>query len=57
MFRQYNQTPPKEAKSAHFCSMKITQDLREEAAAIAEREKGMAEKSAEFLEKGGKLYV
>jgi hypothetical protein len=27
------------------------------ATAVAEREKGMAEKSAEFLEKGGKLYV
>ena len=37
--------------------MKITQDLREEALAIAKREKGMAEKSAEFLEKGGKLYL
>jgi phosphomethylpyrimidine synthase len=31
--------------------------LRQEAAAIAEAEKGMAEKSAEFLEKGGKLYL
>jgi hypothetical protein len=49
---------PKEAhKCAHFCSMcgpqfcsmKITQDLRGEAAAIAEREKGMAEKSAELV--------
>jgi hypothetical protein len=28
-----------------------------EAAAIAERERGMAEKSAEFLENGGRLYV
>ena len=37
--------------------MKITQDLREEVAAMDEREKGMADKSAEFLEKGGKLYV
>jgi phosphomethylpyrimidine synthase len=62
----HDETLPKEAhKSAHFCSMcgpkfcsmKITQDLREEAAQIAEAEKGMAEKSAEFLEKGGKLYV
>jgi phosphomethylpyrimidine synthase len=40
-----------------FCSMKITQDLREEVLAMAERDKDMAEKSAEFLEKGGKLYV
>jgi phosphomethylpyrimidine synthase len=37
--------------------MKITQDRREEAAAMAARKKGMAEKSAEFLEKGGRLYV
>ncbi len=41
----------------HFCSMRISQDLRAEAAEIAEAEKGMAEKSAEFLEKGGKLYL
>jgi phosphomethylpyrimidine synthase len=40
-----------------FCSMKITQDLRVEAAAIIAAEQGMAEKSAEFLEKGGKLYL
>ena len=40
-----------------FCSMKITQDMRAEAAVIAEREKGMAEKSAEFLQSGGELYV
>ncbi len=60
----HDETLPKDAhKTAHFCSMcgpqfcsmKITQDLREEAAALAE--KGMAEKSAEFLEKGGELYV
>ncbi|MEW6468514.1 MAG: phosphomethylpyrimidine synthase ThiC [Bacteroidota bacterium] len=35
----------------HFCSMKITQDVREYA------EKGMAEKSKEFLEKGSDIYV
>jgi phosphomethylpyrimidine synthase len=42
-----------------FCSMKITQDLREESKAIAaaQAEQGMAEKSAEFLEKGAKLYL
>ena len=34
----------------HFCSMKITQDVREYAA------KGMAEKAKEFREQGGKLY-
>jgi phosphomethylpyrimidine synthase len=62
----HDETLPKEShKTAHFCSMcgpqfcsmKITQDLREEVLAMAEREKGMAEKSAEFLEKGGRLYV
>jgi phosphomethylpyrimidine synthase len=51
--------PAEGAKSAHFCSMcgphfcsmKITQDVREYA------EKGMEEKSKEFVEKGGELYV
>jgi phosphomethylpyrimidine synthase len=64
--RYHDETLPKEAhKVAHFCSMcgpkfcsmQITRDLREEAAAIAEREKGFAEKSAEFLEKGAKIYI
>ena len=55
-----------------FCSMKITQDLRAEVLAMeaagqvlgeatpmsqAEREAGMAAKSAEFQAEGGKLYV
>ena len=67
----HDETLPKEAhKVAHFCSMcgpkfcsmKITQDLRVEAAAMQKSEKelaekGMAEKSAEFMEKGGKLYL
>jgi len=35
----------------HFCSMKITQEVRDYAAA------GMAEKSAEFLAKGAEVYV
>ncbi|WP_374305742.1 phosphomethylpyrimidine synthase ThiC [Methylocella sp.] len=61
----HDETLPKDAhKSAHFCSMcgpqfcsmKITQDLRDEVAAM-EREKGMAEKSAEFIESGAKLYL
>ncbi len=34
----------------HFCSMKITQDVREYA------EKGMAEKSVEFVKQGGEVY-
>ena len=58
----HDETLPKDShKVAHFCSMcgpkfcsmKITQDLRKEAEAMA----GMAEKSREFLEKGGALYV
>jgi phosphomethylpyrimidine synthase len=64
--KYHDETLPKEAhKVAHFCSMcgpkfcsmQITRDLREEAAAIAEREQGMADKSAEFLEKGAEIYV
>jgi phosphomethylpyrimidine synthase len=35
----------------HFCSMKITQDVREYAAS------GMAEKAAEFRDKGAEIYV
>jgi phosphomethylpyrimidine synthase len=50
--------PADGAKLAHFCSMcgpkfcsmKITQDIREAAA-------GMAQKSAEFRARGGELYV
>ena len=45
----------------HFCSMKITQDVRDYAAnqGIAEEEaltQGMAQKSAEFKEKGAEIY-
>ena len=40
-----------------FCSMKITQDLRDEAAAIEAREKGMAEMSEKFKEMGSEVYV
>ena len=60
--RFHDETLPKDShKVAHFCSMcgpkfcsmQITQDLRKEAEAMA----GMAEKSREFIEKGGALYV
>ena len=37
----------------HFCSMKITQDVR----AWAEREAGLREKAEEFRRAGGELYV
>ena len=62
----HDETLPKDAhKVAHFCSMcgpkfcsmKISQDLRAEAAVLAEAEAGMAEKSAEFMQGGGQLYV
>jgi len=65
----HDETLPKDAhKVAHFCSMcgpqfcsmKITQDIRTEVLAMevaAEAEKGMAEKSKEFLAGGGKLYI
>ena len=45
----------------HFCSMKITQDVRDYAAKQgvddkAALEKGMAEKSVEFVEQGSEIY-
>jgi phosphomethylpyrimidine synthase len=66
----HDETLPQEgAKSAHFCSMygphfcsmKITEDVRKYAAeqGISEEaavERGMEEKSAEFMEKGAELY-
>ena len=66
----HDETLPQEgAKSAHFCSMcgphfcsmKITEDVRKYAAeqAISEEEAllaGMAEKSTEFVEKGAEVY-
>jgi phosphomethylpyrimidine synthase len=67
----HDETLPQEgAKTAHFCSMcgphfcsmKITEDVRKYAAeqGIAEEEalkKGMEEKSKEFVEKGAELYA
>jgi hypothetical protein len=46
----------------HFCSMRITEDVRRYAAeqGISTNEaleKGLKEKSAEFVEKGAKLYA
>ena len=66
----HDETLPKEAhKQAHFCSMcgphfcsmKITQDVRDYAAEHgvdeqAALEAGMAEKSAQFLEQGAQVY-
>jgi phosphomethylpyrimidine synthase len=69
----HDETLPKEAhKVAHFCSMcgpkfcsmKITQDVRDYAAktnagrsAMIEAEKGMAEMSRKFVEMGGEVYL
>jgi phosphomethylpyrimidine synthase len=61
----HDETLPKEAsKVAHFCSMcgpkfcsmKITQDVRD-FAARAQAQQGMADKSAEFRAGGGQIYV
>ena len=46
----------------HFCSMRISQDVREYAASIGVGESqaieaGMREKAKEFAESGGQLYV
>ena len=46
----------------HFCSMKISQDVRKYAAdkgidEDAALELGMAEKSAEFLGEGARVYL
>ena len=69
--REYHdETLPKEAHKLahfcsmcgpHFCSMKITQDVREYAAAQGVDERtaldlGMAGKAAEFREQGGEIY-
>ena len=63
--REYHdETMPKQAHKAahfcsmcgpHFCSMKISQDVRE-FADQQEIEKGMQEKSKEFLAQGGEVY-
>ncbi|ALE86515.1 phosphomethylpyrimidine synthase ThiC [Pseudonocardia sp. HH130629-09] len=62
--------PAEPAKTAHFCSMcgpkfcsmKITQDVREYAEAhgltsVEAIEAGMAEKSGEFRDEGGRVYL
>ena len=67
----HDETLPKDAHKVahfcsmcgpHFCSMKITQDVREYAAshgvadAAAALEQGMAETAAEFRADGSRLY-
>jgi len=53
--------PKESAKVAHFCSMKISQDVRDFAAAQGVDEatalqKGMEQKAVEFVERGSRLY-
>ena len=40
-----------------FCSMKITQDVRKYAAEQELMQIGMADKSREFRDSGGELYI
>jgi phosphomethylpyrimidine synthase len=62
----HDETLPKEAhKVAHFCSMcgpkfcsmKITQDVRDYAATLNDKEQGMAEMSRKFIDMGAEVYV
>jgi phosphomethylpyrimidine synthase len=62
----HDETLPKEAhKVAHFCSMcgpkfcsmKITQDVRDYAATLNEKQAGMAEMSEKFKAMGNEVYV
>src|ERR1700744_2086243 len=62
----HDETLPKEAhKVAHFCSMcgpkfcsmKITQDVRDYAATLNDKEQGMAQMSTKFKEMGGQVYL
>ncbi|MGH1525338.1 phosphomethylpyrimidine synthase ThiC [Leifsonia sp. L25] len=59
--------PAEPAKTAHFCSMcgpkfcsmRISQDIRDQFGGVTEQQRvaGMAAKSAEFAEAGGKVYL
>jgi phosphomethylpyrimidine synthase len=62
----HDETLPKEAhKVAHFCSMcgpkfcsmKITQDVRDYAATLNDKEQGMADMSKKFIDMGAEVYV
>ena len=62
----HDETLPKEAhKVAHFCSMcgpkfcsmKITQDVRDYAAKLNEKQEGMNEMSEKFKEMGSQVYL
>ena len=62
----HDETLPKDAhKVAHFCSMcgpkfcsmKITQDVRDYAATLNDKELGMADMSEKFRKMGGEIYI
>ena len=62
----HDETMPKEAhKVAHFCSMcgpkfcsmKITQDVRDYAAKLNDKQQGMQEMSVKFKEMGAEVYL
>jgi phosphomethylpyrimidine synthase len=64
--KYHDETLPKEAhKVAHFCSMcgpkfcsmKITQDVRDYAATLNDQEQGMADMSKKFIDMGAQVYV
>jgi len=64
--KYHDETLPKDAhKVAHFCSMcgpkfcsmKITQDVRDYANKLNDPEVGMAEMSEKFKASGGEIYV
>jgi len=40
-----------------FCSMKITQDVRDYAATLNDQQIGMAQMSEKFRQLGGEVYV
>jgi len=40
-----------------FCSMEITQQVRDYAAKLKEKEQGMQEMSAKFMARGAEVYV
>ena len=40
-----------------FCSMKITQDVRDYAATLNDQQQGMAQMSKKFLDMGAEVYV
>jgi phosphomethylpyrimidine synthase len=64
--KYHDETLPKEAhKVAHFCSMcgpkfcsmKITQDVRDYAATLNDKEQGMTDMSKKFIDMGAEVYV